>query len=79
MFISIRSPRGGNPLTSLWAGINKARNIKLEPEKKPEIVGDMLSFKIGYAVTDIKKGDSIYFTRSEAKKLKTIIRSELLD
>jgi hypothetical protein len=79
MFISLRSPRGGNPLASLWAGIRKDQNIKLEPEKRPEIVEDFAVFKIGYLSDDLKKGSPIYIKRSDAKRLKGLMLHELLD
>jgi len=79
MFINLRSPKGGNPLASLWAGIHKTQNIKLEPEKKPEAKDDYVVFKIGYCSGNMKVGDPIYIKRLEAKKLKQLMGHELLD
>jgi hypothetical protein len=79
MYISLRSPRGGGILSSLWAGIKGEKNIKLEPIPKPEAVGDIISFKLGYATEDIKKGDVIYFKPSELKRLKPLVLHKIVD
>lgn len=79
MYISLRSPKGGSILNSIWAGVNKRSNAKLEPIPKPEALDDFVTFKAGYATEDIKKGDAIYYKRSEIKKLKPLIFHELID
>lgn len=79
MYVSLRSPKGGGILSSIWAGVRKSSNVKLEPVPKPEAIGDIVSFKAGYATEDIKKGDAVYYKRSELKRLKGLILHELLD
>lgn len=78
MYITMRSPKGGNPLASLWAGVRAKDNIKLDPSKKPEIVEDYIVFKIGYCDKDMRAGDAIFIKRTEAQKLKSLIKNEIL-
>lgn len=79
MYISLRSPKGGSILSSIWAGSRQSSNAKLEPIPKPEALDDIIAFKAGYATQDLKKGDAIYYKRSELKKLKPLIFHELID
>lgn len=79
MYVSLRSPKGGHPLASLWASIRSEKNIQLDPDKKPEVQGDYVVFKLGYATKDIKAGEILYFKRSEVKKLKPIVFNDLID
>lgn len=72
--IQMRSPRGGNPLSSIWSGPRADKNLTLKPKRKPEMFGDFLVFKVGYAAVDTKKGEPICIKRSDARKLLKILR-----
>lgn len=79
MYISLRSPRGGSPISSLWSKIRGEKNINLEPEKKPEAIDDYIVWRVGYCEKDLKAGEAIFIKRSDAKRLKGLILHELLD
>ena len=50
MFLSLRSPFGGNPLASNWLREEKREKegIRLEPGDKPTIVNEFYALKLGY-------------------------------
>lgn len=70
----MRSPRGGNPLTSVWSGIRMIQNLVLAPAKKPEIVEDYVVLCVGYAIDDLKKGDRLHIKNSDAEKLYKLLK-----
>ncbi len=67
MFASERSPRGGNPIAHLWNSVKGRYNVNYDPSKRPEIQGDFLTLRFGWATDDIKRGDPIVIKRSTAK------------
>lgn len=56
-------------LGNLFSNITSRLNFTYKPEKQPNVIGDYLAWKIGWAEEDIKRGDAIHLRRSDAKHL----------
>ncbi len=78
MFIaSLRSPWGGNIMNSL-RGHRKPANVLTSRETgQPVILDDYYVYDIGYATTDIKRGDRLAFKDSDARKLLKMLQAQI--
>jgi hypothetical protein len=67
MFLSLRSPFGGNRLASNWVKeARRSQNLKIAIQEHPEIIEDKWCLKVGYCDTC---GEHIYVTPTVAEFL----------
>lgn len=68
MFLSLRSPKGGNSLADNWLREERRakEGIRLEPGDKPTVVNEFYALKVGYCD---HCGESMYIATKTAKFL----------